>query len=133
MRKIVWFEYHFSREHSCEKQSYEDLLKLKWDKYSNLQSFKNLKGVLEDVTKKHVKHRILRREATKQSESAQIFGAYNHRYDVIDSELTALIQVSIRKNFVASLFSKKIMENMKVKLLQSLKCRLMLAKRYMAT
>ena len=91
-RKIVWFEYHFSREHSCEKQSYEDLLKLKWDKYSNLQSFKNLKGVLEDVTRKHLKHRILRREATKQSESAQIFGAYNHRYDVIDSELTALIQ-----------------------------------------
>ena len=57
-KKIIWFEFHFAKDIRDEELSYEELLKLKWSKYSSLLSFDNCKNVLETVVKKHLKERF---------------------------------------------------------------------------
>ena len=98
-KKIVWFEYHFAKDIFVDSLSYEDLLKLKWNKYSGLLSFENCRSILELVVKKHLKERFLRRQAAQRESSEQLCIGQTHIYRVIDSEITSLVQEHYPETF----------------------------------
>ena len=50
-------------------------------------------SILENVVKKHLKERFLRRQAAQQDESEQIVIGQSHLYRVMDTELTSLIRL----------------------------------------
>ena len=90
--KIIWFEFHFAKEIRYDELSYEELLKLKWSKFNGLLAFGNCKSILENVVKKHLKERFLRRQAAQREESEQIVIGQSHLYRVMDTELSSLTQ-----------------------------------------
>ena len=49
-------------------------------------------SILENVVKKHLKERFLRRQAAQRDKSEQIVIGQSHLYRVMDTELTSLIQ-----------------------------------------
>lgn len=91
-KKIIWFEHHFSKEVSGDEHSYEELLKLKWAKYSNLLSFTTCREALEEIAKKHLKYRLLRKEAVKQAESIKIYAGKKHLVEILDSQILTFIE-----------------------------------------
>ena len=94
-------------EVSDKETSYEELLKLKRNKYSSALSFKKCYTKLEDFTKRHLKQRFLRRKEAKREESEQIVVGQVHLYHVIDSQ-TDLIQDYYPETFgVAVAFESK--------------------------
>ena len=98
-KKIIWFEFHFAKDIKNDDLSFEEILKLKWRKYSGLLSFENCKNILDNVVKKHLTERLQRRQAARREDSEQVIIGQSHLYRVTDTEIASLIQENYPEAF----------------------------------
>ena len=90
-RKIILFEYHFSKENR-EDSTYEELIRMKWKKFQFIMSVNSVSEELGNVSRKHITERFIRQETAKKVYSIQINGSKTHLAEALDLQLYSTVQ-----------------------------------------
>ena len=92
--KICWFEYHFSKsvEWKFQDLNYDDVIKLKYDKFQSFLSFKDCSKKLSTCVSVHMKQKSVRIEAASDKNQIEIVAQKRHKPVIIDNEIETIFK-----------------------------------------
>lgn len=91
---ICWFEHHFSKsvERKFQDLQYDDVIKLKYEKFHSYLSFKDCSKKWFITSSKHMKEKSVRIEAARDKNQIEIIGQKRHKPVIIDNEIEILFK-----------------------------------------
>ena len=92
--QICWFEHHFSKcvELKFQDLGYDDVIKLKYDKFQSLLSFKGCSKKLSTCVSEHIKQKSIRIDAASDINQIEIVANKRHKPIIIDSEIETIFK-----------------------------------------
>ena len=98
--QLCWFEHHFSKcvEFKFQDLSYDAVIKLKYDKFQSLLSFKDCSKKLFMCVSEHIKQKSIRIDAASDKNQIEIFANKRHKPSIIDNEIETIFKDQFEDN-----------------------------------